>query len=60
MRTATQERFLVRIHTSIAFHEFVHEGTREEAEERALDCVCPNDDDIVPPFVLFIQRITLH
>jgi len=55
----TPERFLVRVHTPSTFHEFVCEGTRAEAEERALNCACP-DGESTQPFAILIKPITIH
>lgn len=55
----TPARFLVRVSTPLTFHEFIHEGSRAEAEERALNCVCSNGES-TQPFVVLIKPITIH
>ncbi|WP_103035745.1 hypothetical protein [Castellaniella caeni] len=52
-------RFLVRVSTPLTFHEFIHEGSRAEAEERAINCACP-DGESTQPFVVLIKPITIH
>lgn len=55
----TPERFLVRVRTFTSFHEFIHEGSRAEAEERAIDCACPNGES-AQPFLVIIKPVTIQ
>lgn len=56
---ATSERYLVRVRTFTSFHEFIHEGSRAEAEERAINCACP-DGESTQPFLVIIKPATIQ